>query len=434
MLPPSPSQAAESDLEPKVTPDLFRPTWPRILFAAAVALAAFFLPQEIPLEWYPLNNPSSGLRYLEITCAANTTGNTQIFLNTGRHINELEKISFPIGPSEMAFTYTFPLADAPLREIRLDPLDRPGELRITNFRLLNRRGEELRRFTKDSFTSAQGLAPVEPTTDGWKMIVTGDHGGFAHIDFSHFVAPEGMNERNLKRCLLSTGYLAMMLWIILLAVFFAFRAPEPARKTLASMAFLAVLATCFAPVGNRGLIRNSIRFANTELPPPSRDFALELDVNVHQPTGAQLFWDIGHGIREEDSHPTAYAPTPAPTVQTIRFPLPSSPSPDSSTTSSPRYLRSLRFDPLGTAGRLDIRRIRLTDGNGNVRLTLPVESSFEPAHQIAKLEHTRELIHDILHVETTPDANDPILHFTPDAVAKISAILSGPAADPRFPH
>lgn len=422
MLPPSPPQHADIDAAPRATPDLFRPTWPRIFFAAAVAIIAFFLPQEVPLEWYPLNNPSSGLRYLEITCAANTTGNTQIFLNTGRHINELEKISFPIGPSEMAFTYTFPLADAPLREIRLDPLDRPGELRITNFRLLNRRGEELRRFTKDSFVNLQGLAPIEPIPDGWKMIVTGEHGGWAHIDFSRFIAPEGMNERNLKRCLLSTGYLAMMLWIILLAVFFTFRAPEPARKTLASMAFLALLATCFAPVGNRGLIRNSIRCATTELPPPSRDFALELDVNVHQPTGAQLFWDIGHGIREEDSHPVGYASTPIPTLQTIRFALPASP------------VRSLRFDPLGSAGRLDIRRLRVVDGNGNVRLTLPVESVFEPAHQIAKLEHTRELIHDILHVETTPDANDPILHFTSDAVAKISAVLSGPAADPRFPH
>jgi|GEM_PF-1186972 hypothetical protein len=414
----------QRDERPRATPDLFRLTWPRILFAAVVALAAFFLPQEVPLEWYPLNNPSSGLRYLEITCAANTTGNTQIFLNSGRGINELEKIRWPIGPSEMAFTYTFPLADAPLRELRLDPIDATnGELRITNFRLLNRRGEELRRFSKDSFTSLHGSLTIEPTPDGWKMI-PGPSGGWAHIDLRLFSVPEGMNERNLKRCLLSTGYLAMMLWIILLAVFFTFRAPEPWRKTVSSMAFLAVLALCFAPVGNRGLIRNSIRYADTPLPAPSRAFTLELDVATPTRTGAQLFWDIGHGIREEDSGHVDYAATPvdAPPLQTIRFPLPSA------------ALRSLRFDPLGSAGRLDIRRIRVVDSNGNVRLTLPVESAFEPAQQIAKLEHTRELIHDILRVETTPDANDPILHFKPDAVAKISAVLSGPAADPRFPH
>lgn len=407
MLPPNQPHARVRGREE--TPNIFRPTKGRLLFAVTLAVVAFSAPQEVPLEWHPLNHPSSGLRYLEITCAANTTGSAKILLQSARSINDLDTIAFPLAPSERAFTYTFPLADAPLRGLRLEPIDTSdGELRITNFRLINRRGEELRRFTKDSFTSLHGSLRIEPTADGWKM-VSGSSGGWAEIDFGFFSPPEGMNERNLKRCLLSTSYLALMLWIILLAAFFAFRTREPWRKTVSSMAYLAFLALCFAPVGNRGLIRDSIRFWDTEPPPASSALALELDVNLHAPSHSQLFWDAGQGFREEDSvrlpHP------PASTLETLRFPLPET------------AIRSLRLDPLEGPGRLDIRRIRIVDGNGDVRLALAPDS-FEPANQIARLEAAKESIHDVLHLETTPDANDPVLVFKPDAFARINAVLS----------
>ena len=57
--------------------------------------SASLLPQEVPLEYYPLNNPSSGLNYLEITCAANVQGETNVYLDNGRGFNELEKIRWP---------------------------------------------------------------------------------------------------------------------------------------------------------------------------------------------------------------------------------------------------------------------------------------------------------------------------------------------------
>jgi hypothetical protein len=207
--------------EAEITPDVFQPSKGRIGFAALVALGAFFIPQEIPLEYYPLNDPSSGLQYIEITCAANVTGTTEIFLDTGRGINELDKISWPIGPSEMAFTYTFPLADTPLLGLRLDPLDKAGELRITNFRLINRKGEEIRRITRDHLVPVNQIDRVEPLEDGWKIITSpGASDPFLRVNLDSPTLPVGMNVRNLQRCLLSTGYLAMMLTILLLAVFF----------------------------------------------------------------------------------------------------------------------------------------------------------------------------------------------------------------------
>ena len=150
--------------------DPFRPTWRRCLLAAVVAAAAFALPQEAPLEWYPLNNPSSGLQYLELTCAANTTGTTRVHYDIGSGFDALHTITIPMGPSAQAFTYTFPLPDAPLCRINLEPLNVPGELRITNCRIIDRAGTEIRRFAMDSCEAESGTATITPTKEGWKFI------------------------------------------------------------------------------------------------------------------------------------------------------------------------------------------------------------------------------------------------------------------------
>ncbi len=243
--------------------DPFQPTWIRVLVAVIIATAAYFVPQEIPLEYYPLNNPSSGLQYLEITCAANVNGETQIYLDLGRGFNELDKIRLPIGPSEMAFTYTFPLQDAPLMGLRLDPfVSGAGEFTVTNFRIINRREEELRRFTKDSFFAMNQIDSIAPLEKGWKLIIKpGANDPYANIQLDRPAVPEGMNERNLKRCLLSVGYLTLMLWILLLAVYFALRFGSGWRLVLRACAFLALIAFVFAIAGNRGLIKNSLFYA-----------------------------------------------------------------------------------------------------------------------------------------------------------------------------
>jgi hypothetical protein len=243
--------------------DPFLPTWGRAILTAAIAFAAYLLPQKIPLEYYPLNNPSSGLQYLEITCAANVNGETQFYLDFGRGFNELDKIRLPIGPSEMAFTYTFPLQDAPLIGLRLDPfMNGAGEFTITNFRIINRREEELRRFTKDSFIGMNQIESIVPLEKGWKLVIkAGATDPNANVQLGRPAIPEGMNERNLKRCLLSTGYLAMMLWIILLAVYFALRLFTSWRGAMRACAFLLFMAMAFSIVGNRGLIKNSRYYA-----------------------------------------------------------------------------------------------------------------------------------------------------------------------------
>ena len=174
------------------------------------------------------------------------------------------------------------------------------------------------------------------------------------------------------------------------------------------MAFLALLGVLFSFVGNRGLIRNSIRYASVELPPPSSALNLELDVNASQQSEVKLFWDTGKGHNEAESEGGAYEPITG--LQTLRFSLPA------------QHLRGLRFDPFDHTGRLTIRRIRVTDGNGDVRATLD-PNSFEAARDIAKIE----AVDDVVKIETTPSATDSILIMKASAVEKINALRAKPA-------
>lgn len=392
--------------------EVFRPTLGSVLLAVSIAGLAFFFPQGIPLEWYPLPGSSAGLRYLEITCAANTTSSVQIFLNTGDGIREEEKISWPVAPGAEAFTYTFPLPDAPLRELRLDALTSPGQLRITNFRLTDRRGEELRRFTKDSFSSLHGISDINPIPEGWNMIVTGERGGWAHVDFSHFTFPEGMNERNLRRCVLSTGYLALMLWILLLALYFAFRHQDSLRHALPSVAFLLLLALLFSAVGNRGLIRNSLHRALVPHPLIPPGFQLEIDAVAPGAALAQLFWDTGHGFNEAQSVQRTYENHGG--LQTLRLPLPLQP------------VTGFRFDPLDRDGRLQIRSIRLVDAGGATQAVLPLEC-LQPAKEIARFKTGP----GELTIEIEPGNHDPILLLRAAEVARINRIETS-VGQPHF--
>jgi hypothetical protein len=249
--------------------DPFQPTWGRAFLALAAAAIGFLLPQKVPLEYYSLNNPSSGLNYLEITCAANVQGETDVYLDNGRGFNELEKIRWPMSPSQSAYTYTFPLPDAPLFDLRIDPfIGGAGELTITNFKIINRRGEEIHRFMREDFQPTHQIDAIVPTSNGWKLVVGAQADDpYSQIKLPGTIVPEGMNGRNLKRCLLSWSYLALMLWILLLAVYFALRLHRDGRMIARACIFLAFIAVLFSFVGNRGLIKNSMgyaRYANVE--------------------------------------------------------------------------------------------------------------------------------------------------------------------------
>jgi hypothetical protein len=219
-----------------------------------------------------------------------------------------------------------------------------------------------------------------------------------------------MNHRNLLRCLLSTGYLSMMLWILLLTVLFAFRRPEPWRTTAASMAFLAMVAVLFSMVGNRGLIRNSIYSANFVAPPLEPSLHLEFDLTSDSTSNTQLFWDVGTGISESQSVRRNLEPHTG--LQTVRFPLPKRP------------IKSLRFDPREAQGVLRIHGIRIVDSGDLTRAVLPLDS-LVAENAISSLV----VDDDWLEVKIPANAVDPILLFKPMVVEQISRATGTAVAD-----
>ena len=388
---------------PSSSASAFQPTWGRGLFALALAIAGFLLPQEVPLEWYPLNEPGTDINYLEISCAADTTGDVQIYYNLSRGINELNCIKFPISPTTQTYTYTFPLPDGPITELRVDPPSKGGALNIRQMRIINRRGEEIRRFTRDMFRPTNQIAAITPSPEGWKLISTPTaNDPYTRIEIFSPIIPVGKDHRNLLRCLLSTGYLAMMLTILLLAVLFTFYRPSHWRDLAAHVGFMASIALMFAFVGNRGLIRNSVYYAQYKPWSVPAGLTLEFDLLNRGTSNAQLFWDTGRGFCEADSVRQQYEPHAG--LQVIRFPLPAQP------------LRALRFDPRdGGEGRLEIRGIRVVDAGKSTRALLRVDS-LRAFHDVAEIN----TVDNQLLVRTAPGATDPILKFTAEAASQIN--------------
>ncbi len=396
--------AASADQPP--TTSWLRPSWGRLAVAAVIAGAGFLLPQEVPLEWYPLNEPGTDINYLEITCASNKDGHVQIFYNLSTGINQLNSIYIPISPTEQTFTYTFPLPDGPITELRLDPVAQGGALTIRQMRIINRRNEEIRRFTQDMFRPLHEIASIDPLPDGWKIVSTANAiDPYTRIELFSPIVPVGKDHRNLLRCLLSTGYLAGMLFILLMAVLTATWRPRSWREFLVHAGFMAGLALLFSPVGNRGLIRNSFhysRFAPPEVPPGLR---LEFDLTTSGPSPTQLFWDTGRGMNADDSFRENYLPHTK--LQTVRFPLPAT------------SLRALRYDPRDNPGKVRIRGIRVVDNGQRTRAVIPLDS-LQPERQVAHLA----VADGLLDFESVPDATDPILSFTPEAVALVNRAIA----------
>lgn len=377
----------------------FAPTRYRLAAASVLAGLGFMLPQEVPLVWYPLNHPGQDILYLEISCAANVTGTVEVRYDLAHNGHRpIDTISWPISPTAKTYTYTFPLPDAPMVELQVSP-PAGGELTIRQMRIIDRRNEEIRRFTADLFRIERDVVAITPLPEGWKLVAApGANSPSTRIELFSPIIPVGKDHRNLLRCLLSTGYLALMLWILLLAVLFVFYRPRSGRDLVTHLGFMAAIAMMFSAVGNRGLIRNSLDYARYQAPAISPlGLKLELDLASSGPAEAQLFWDTGQGFNEAESARQSYEPHQG--QQTLRFTLPEKP------------LRALRLDPRDNPGQLDIRGIRLVDAGQRTVAVLPLDS-LQTEREIAKLEATQ----DVARLETTPHATDSIVNFSPKAL------------------
>ena len=438
-----------------------------------MAVIAFLLPQEAPLAYYPLNNPSAGLLLLEITCSASATGETQIFYDIGRGFNQLDSIRIPISPSSQPFTYTFPLPDAPIVAMRLNPLNCPGEFTITNFRIINRRGEIIRRMIQDDFQPTNEIAAIAPIAGGWKLVTTpAAKEPFSRIELHEPIIAKGMNVRNLQRCLLSWGYLALMLWILLLAVYFALgqgkesgvrskETGDSSRETGGRVQGSGFRSQESVGASQKPEVRSqelggtipastSSSSGGSSNPLRKESGWRRLAPSVLFLAGiALLFSAVGNRRLIKDAVSYANFQLVPKTLKlrlevdlAVSRPIQAqlfwdtghgfnedeslrrnyAPNSNVQTLSFDlplgRTIRALRFDPFDAAGEIRLVGIRVMDSPWHTRLRLPV-SALHASQQISAFE-VRD---DQAVICTTPGATDPILEFTPDAAAAISQLI-----------
>jgi hypothetical protein len=385
--------------------DLFAPSWKRFLFAAALAFLAFLVPQEIALEWYPLNEPGNDIHYLEATMRSSNTGTLRFVYDSGFGFKPPYDITVPIAPSDMAFTYTFPLPDGPLRKLFIDPPDAPGEVEFTRLRIINRREEEMRNFFPDEFRLNPGLE-LQRTEHGWKLIsdakTSFDAG--ADIDFSP-IRPVGMNGRNFLRCLLSWSYLSFMLWLIVLAIYFTFLSHRRGKDILKATAFLLAVCCLFSFVGNRGLIKNAWHISKKK--PVSIPPGHELVIEVAAAEAGNVSLTQG----------PAASPLPATTVtqklpgefrlQTLRFPL-----------TDGVALEELQLHL--PSGRVKLMPVRLLDGGKYTALEIPV------ALLAPSSDHIQRTTAGVPFLQLAPETTQRAYTLNPAFMEKISAELLAP--------
>jgi hypothetical protein len=272
-------------------------------------------------------------------------------------------------------------------------------------RIIDRRNTEMRRFTREMFVPVAQIASIKPIPDGWTIMSQPNATApSVQVEMMAPILAKNIDYRNFLRCLYSTSYLTLMLWILLLAVLFIFYRPPSWRDALLHLAFMAGLAFMFSTVGNRGLIKNSLRYARFLPPRTPMGAALEIDLRIDQPLAAQVFWDTGHGVNETESLRQKYEPHAA--LQTLRFPLPVGP------------IKGLRFDPLDGESHLVIRGLRIVDMVERTLAILPL-NSLQPQYQIA----SSKVADDMLTIETMKGAKDPILSFTPSSLTIVNGAL-----------
>lgn len=386
----------------------FQPSRLRILIAVIAAGICFCLPQQVPLEWLPLKDDGENALYLELSCASDKEGTVAILYDLTTGFSAFNSLTFPIAQTGQLFTYTFPLPAAPITGFRIVPVADGGTLWVRQLRIIDRRGNEERRFTRENFFSSQGIEKIAAWEDGWSVkSASGSVNPILRLPLATPIVARDINRRNFVRSALSTGYVALVLSVFLAAVAVIFVRPANGKGLLASMLFMVAISALFATVANRALIRNSLRYAQFRSPPAAARLTLEIDLVSSSPSPTQIFWDIGHGINGDDSHRQTLESHRA--LQTVRFTLPL------------QEVKELRYDPRDNAGSVRISGIRVVDSTQITRAVLPLDV-FQPVREIAecRLDGGTHL-----HVLTTPAATDAILMFRPDALDRINHAIRG---------
>jgi hypothetical protein len=139
-----------------------RPSIPFLLAAAMVSLL-------LVLPWIP-DSRAPGYFRLELELRSSRPGMAQLYWDNGEGLAEARS-NRQILPADQDTRLQFPLPPERLVALRLDPLDRAGELAIRSARIASREGRILRELPLDQFHPVQQIASLT-VSDGILSVTT----------------------------------------------------------------------------------------------------------------------------------------------------------------------------------------------------------------------------------------------------------------------
>ena len=126
---------------------------------ASRLVAALVFSVLVTFPFLPLTKESAPKYRLEVSLSAPQFGITQLFYGLGRDLSELDSVRIALESATPVNT-SFPIPAGRLTALRLDPLDRSGQVTLSQARLVDPQGRELRRFPASQFRAAQAISSM----------------------------------------------------------------------------------------------------------------------------------------------------------------------------------------------------------------------------------------------------------------------------------
>jgi len=135
------------------------------LFAAALLSAAAVIP------FLPAAQKATDRFDLEVRYASSVSAHLQIYFDRGSGFNERDSTQVAVVKGEAAQTYRLTVPPGNYRNLRFDPLDRDGTVRIEAARIADRTGRTVREVPLTGFKPASQIQTIQQTNGGLEVIM-----------------------------------------------------------------------------------------------------------------------------------------------------------------------------------------------------------------------------------------------------------------------
>ncbi len=224
------------------------------LLSLPILLAAALFSVVVSLPFLPFAAPLSGQFYFEVTATSNTPGAAQLFFDLGRGIAEADSSRAALEAKPGKQLLRFPIPPGTYRALRLDPLDRAGELTLTDPLIRSADGRVLRRLSVSDFTADNQIAALTVAGETLRLATTP---GATDPNLGVRLSPPFELALTLGQDIRAALKLAGPIFVVVLAALFFLRRARPrllalwlwlsARpaRAVALVALLAVVASSY---------------------------------------------------------------------------------------------------------------------------------------------------------------------------------------------